>query len=155
MFIKNVIGNLIESDAQYIVHQCNCVTNNSAGLAKTIFLNFPYSDVYKGRTDPDKLGTMYISGDGEEHRYVINLFGQFFPGICKSTYGNKDNTTLREEAFKKCLDELSDMKDLESIAFPWGIGCGMAGGDWDKYEKMISKFALKNFLTDVYVVRLK
>lgn len=149
-----VNGNLLTHDAQYIVHQCNCVTNRSAHLAKSVFSAFPYADIYSNRTEPDSLGTIKIRGNGSDQRYVINMFGQYFPGRCKYPNASKDNPTLRKESFQKCLDKISEIDDLESIAFPWGIGCGAAGGDWEEYEKMISNFAKKNFLTDVYVVRL-
>jgi hypothetical protein len=31
--------------------------------------------------------------------------------------------------------------NLDSIAFPNGVGCGAAGGDWAIYLKMIEGFA--------------
>ena len=151
---SQITGNLLEHNAQYIAHQCNCVTNRSAHLSKAVFTRFPYADVYCLRTQPDTLGTIKIKGNGKDKRWVINMFGQYFPGKCKYPNGSKDNPKLREESFQKCLDKISEIEDLESIAFPWGIGCGAAGGDWKNYEKMISSFAKKNFLTDVYIVRL-
>jgi len=39
---------------------------------------------------------------------------------------------------------LSDNKYNNSdvkIGFPYGIGCGLAGGDWKKYKKMLEDFA--------------
>jgi hypothetical protein len=33
------------------------------------------------------------------------------------------------------------IEKLESIAFPWRIGCGAAGGNWEKYMKMIEGFS--------------
>jgi len=149
-----VTGNLLSHNAQYIAHQCNCVTNRSAHLSRAVFSAFPYADVYSLRTQPDELGTIKIKGNGEDQRWVINMFGQYFPGVCKYPNGSKDNPNLRKQSFQKCLDKISEIKDLESIAFPYGIGCGAAGGNWEEYEKMISDFAKKNFLTDVYIVRL-
>jgi hypothetical protein len=32
--------------------------------------------------------------------------------------------------------------DTDEIAFPYGIGCGLAGGNWKRYEEMIEEFAL-------------
>ena len=31
--------------------------------------------------------------------------------------------------------------ELESVAFPYLIGCGLAGGDWQSYGAMVSDFA--------------
>ena len=151
---KEIIGNLLEHDAQYIAHQCNCVTNRSAHLSKAVFTAYPYADVYSCRTQPDTLGTIKVKGNGKEQRYVINMFGQYFPGKCRYPNGSKDNPTLRQQSFQQCLDKISEIENMDSIAFPWGIGCGAAGGDWGKYEKMISDFAHKNFFTDVYIVKL-
>lgn len=153
--IKEVCGNLLEHDAKYIAHQCNCVSTGYAGIAKAIYNKYPYSDVYSTRKNPDKLGTIKVCGNGKDKRYIINMFSQYYPGTCKYPDGGKDNPKLREESFKKCLDEISKIKDLESIAFPYLIGCGLAGGNWDNYEKMIYNFAHKNFLTDVYLVKLQ
>jgi hypothetical protein len=36
---------------------------------------------------------------------------------------------------------LAQVEDLDSVAFPYGIGCGAAGGAWDVYYKIISDFA--------------
>ena len=99
------------------------------------------------------MGSIDIAGNGEDKRYVINMFSQYYPGKCKYP-GNIDNAYLRVNAFQSCLNKISKIDNLESIAFPYEIGCGLAGGDWKEYEKMISDFAKNNFLTDVYVVRL-
>lgn len=31
--------------------------------------------------------------------------------------------------------------EINTINMPWQIGCGMAGGDWDEYLKVINEFA--------------
>lgn len=147
-------GNLLNHNAQYIAHQCNCVSSGYAGLAKAIFSTFPYADVYSNRTEPDILGTIKVCGNGKDQRYVINMFSQYFPGKCKYPDGSKDNPILRQESFKKCLDKISQIKNIESIAFPYEIGCGLAGGDWETYKKMIADFANENFLVDVFIVKL-
>ena len=49
---------------------------------------------------------------------------------------------MREGYFKRCLGLIGDkIEGLESIAFPWQIGCGLAGGEWKVYEGMIKEFA--------------
>lgn len=153
MYSKTIIGNLLDSNAQYIAHQCNCISTGSAGLAKAIFSKFPYSDVYTDRKEDDILGEIKICGNGKDQRYVINMFSQYYPGICKYP-GGKDSSEMREKAFQKCLNKISKIKGIRSIAFPHTIGCGLAGGLWANYEKMIENFACDNFLIDVYVVEL-
>ena len=33
------------------------------------------------------------------------------------------------------------LPELESVAFPYGIGCGLAGGNWEEYQAMLEEFA--------------
>lgn len=139
---------ILNADEQYIAHQCNCMSKTSAGLAKSLFDKFPYANVYSQRTSPDKLGTIKICGDGIYKRYVINMFAQYYPG--KSKYDN-DSVKIRLKAFENCLAQISLINDLESIAFPYNIGCGLAGGDWDAYLGLIEKFSLTN---NVYLYKV-
>lgn len=62
----------------------------------------------------------------------------------------------RELWFATCLDALGkhvDTLDAPVIAFPHGIGCGLAGGDWSHYKKMIEAFALSHPHARVITVR--
>jgi hypothetical protein len=36
---------------------------------------------------------------------------------------------------------VAKLPDLESIAFPWRIGCNLGGGDWAAYLGTITNFA--------------
>ncbi|MCI0660303.1 MAG: hypothetical protein L0220_04445 [Acidobacteria bacterium] len=58
--LKIIYGNLLDSDCQYVAHQCNCYSRSGAGLASTIFKAFPWADVYSNRS---------------EHRNDVSLFG--------------------------------------------------------------------------------
>ena len=136
-----VDGDLFKAKEKYICHQCNCVTQKSAHLSATMFARFPYANVYSGRTDPDKLGTIAVRGNGDDQRFVINMFGQFYPGVVRYPNGTKDGHEVRLKAFQSCLTAISRIKDLESVAFPWGIACGAAGGDWETYLSTLQYFA--------------
>ena len=35
--------------------------------------------------------------------------------------------------------ELGDCRN--GVAFPWNIGCGLAGGDWHRYSDVLAGFA--------------
>ena len=140
--IEQVIGDILEAKEKYIVHQCNCVSKGSAaGLAYFIFEKFPWADCYNGRMENSIPGTIQICGDGVE-RYVINLFGQYYPGGSWKEFAN-DTAKLREEYFACCLGEILKIENLESIAFPYTIGCGIGGGDWEHYLAMLEEFAIK------------
>ncbi len=151
--VRMKLGDLLESEEKYIIHQCNCVSINGGGLAYHLFKKFPYADVYSERDSgetnekgypillyKDQPGTIKIKGDGLEKRLVINAFSQYYPGG-QNTYSN-DDTLKRLEYFQSCLDEVKKIKDLESIAFPYEYGCGIAGGNWSIYKKMIIDFAI-------------
>ena len=74
--IEIITGDLLEAKEKYIAHQCNCLTQNSAGTAKAIFDKFPYANTYERRikdengetTNIDKPGTIIVLGDGKAIR---------------------------------------------------------------------------------------
>src|SRR5579862_2431257 len=145
-------GDVLKATEEYIVHQCNCVTTTTAGLATAISKQFPFANPYSNRRpDPNrpsrcqqedaaKPGTRQIwrSEDGKGPAF-IGLYAQYGPG----RPSNKDHDTAkdREEWFKKCLELIDEVKGVKSIALPWQIGCGLAGGRWATYEKIIKDWA--------------
>lgn len=152
--ITQVVGNLLDAPEQYIAHQTNCVSQGAAGLALHLFKRFPHADTYTNRTTPNQPGTIQVFGDGTTKRFVINLYAQYYPGY--PVKGNWDDVAARKQYFDDCLNAIAGMRyganfsKLESIAFPFGIGCGLAGGDWATYSKMLEDFAAS--LKDVRVV---
>ena len=53
-------------------------------------------------------------------------------------------------AFKRCLVHLTEYVPAgETIAMPYGIGCGLGGGNWE-----INEWYLKDVLQDQYTVEL-
>jgi len=156
-------GDLLESDAKYICHQCNCITTSSSGIAAAIFNKFPYSNIYTHREsyfidqlplEGEQPGDIVIKGNGKDERYIINMMGQLYPGGIKYQNSTKDGELARQRFFKDCLLKIMKIEDLESIAFPFKIGCGLADGNWDIYEKLIDTFAKvmnnKNVKTYIY-----
>jgi O-acetyl-ADP-ribose deacetylase (regulator of RNase III) len=82
--LKIINGNLLDSDCQYIAHQCNCHSLRGAGLASSIFKAFPWADVYSNRSDRGDdaplFGSITVHGDPKRNqRYVINISGQLKP----------------------------------------------------------------------------
>lgn len=139
--LRIVRGDLLESDCKYITHQTNCISEGgAAGLARHLFDKFPYADTYKDRTEEDKPGTIVVRGNGDDQRYVINLMGQYYPGSYSPNTDN-DNANKRKTYFFKALLEIAKIEDLESVAFPYRIGCGIAAGDWDWYLDTLLKFS--------------
>ena len=149
-----ILGDLLESDAQYICHQCNCITTRSAGTAFDIFNKFPYANIYKNRKEWDTVGTIKICGNGKDQRYIINMLAQVYPGKSRYQDSYKDGFSARENYFQKCLELIAEIKELNSLAFPYRIGCNLAGGNWEHYYKMISDFADK-IEAKVYIYQLE
>ena len=137
--LKIVNGDLTEAKEKYIAHQCNCTTKSVKGLAVAVFGKFPYANIYKdrrafGATEPGKI---IVCGNGTTQRYVINMLAQYSGGRPKKP----ETYETRAQYFQQCLDQIKQIPDLESIAFPYNIGCGMAKGNWPRYQKMLSDFA--------------
>jgi len=132
----------MDATETYICHQCNCLTNRSKHLASTVFKKFPYADVYTKRQEPSLPGTIEIRGDKtKDQRSVIAMFAQYYPGKAKYPTSKKDGTQARLDYFKSCLEKMKNLKG--SFAFPAGIGCGAAGGDWENYYATIISFSEK------------
>jgi len=139
--LEIVNGDLFDSKEKYLLHQTNCVTNRAAHLSKDVFERYPYADIYTHRTEPSVPGTIEIRGDGQEKRFVINLLGQYYPGKPKYPDSKLDGALAREKYFHKCLLKVAKIENLESIALPWRIACGAAGGNWSHYLGTINNFA--------------
>lgn len=141
MSIEIIKGDLLTAPEQYIVHQCNCISagkGSGAGLAKAIFEKFPHANIYDNRKTPDVPGTILVKGNGKDQRYVIAIFGQYYPG--GPQFKGTDTYSNRLSYFTEALGYISCIPNLESIAFPFYIGCGLAAGKWEDYEDMIRVF---------------
>ena len=120
-YLTEIKGNILLSKENYIAHQCNCVTNKPKGLSEQIFKKYPYSNTYKNREIHSIPGTIDICQN------IINMYAQYYPSIGK--YKN-DTNNMRIQWFKDCLEKIKDISDIQnkSIAMPYKIGCGLAGG---------------------------
>lgn len=139
--IEIVTGDIFDAKEKYLCHQTNCVTNRAAHLSKDVFEKYPWADIYAARQEPDKPGHIIIRGNGQEHRYVVNILGQYYPGKPKYPTSTLDGSQARRTYFYHALLRLAKVENLESVAFPWRIACGAAGGDWEKYLGVLTNFA--------------
>ena len=144
-YVKTVNGDLLDATETYIAHQCNCISTNAKTLAELIFNKYPDSNSYSKRINGmkstyGKPGTIEIFGNTGP--YIINMYAQYYPA--KSKYPN-DSMNKRIEWFKECLNHISQIKNTHThtIAMPYNIGCGAAGGDWNIYYKILTDFANK------------
>lgn len=151
--IINITGDILESKCDIICHQVNCKGKMGAGLAKQIKDKYPkVYDAYHRITEhkgESLLGTnqfVAVGSDGVSPYYICNMFGQ-------DGYGtNRLQTDYT--ALEKCLKDLSQIvkEHRFSVAIPYGIGCGLAGGDWRIVQSLIEKY-FDNCITKCYVVK--
>ena len=169
--MKVIVGDLLRlaDGADYIVQQCNCLTVKAHGLSEAIFRIYPEADDYKRRrpigrrnlaieTDRAVPGSISI-----HHNFIVNLFAQWRPGKIRAGYFScypgsdpPETSEQRQAWFQMCLDELALrlVGRRVTVAFPYGIGCGLAGGNWEVYRGMLEVFDKNNPEIDVLVVRL-
>lgn len=136
--IKIINGNILNASEHIIGHQVNCKGVMGAGLAKQIRNKYP--EVYKRYVSFVKefgnnaslLGMVQITRVDED-KFIANVFSQ-------NSYGRTGLHTSYEllrialEKLKLCA-----MGVNKSIALPYGIGCGLAGGDWSIVYKIIDE----------------
>ncbi len=87
----------------------------------------------------------------------VSMFAQWGMGRPYS-YNNVDREFTdgfqeRIQWFKGCLSDVADLKPV-SVAMPFQIGCGLAGGNWKVYENIISDWAEAHPSISVVLYRL-
>ncbi len=157
MEYKEIEGDLIklalEVNFDVIAHGCNCFCTMGAGIAPKMAEAFGCNEfmmeglAYKG--DINKLGT--IDGQRRAINYnmpgslsvlprtkiitIINAYTQYGFG---RNHSNGSDIPLDYEALALCMRKINhNFKDLH-IGLPQ-IGCGLAGGDWNRVKEIIQK----------------
>lgn len=160
-------GDLLLVDADYIVHQCNCLTVRSHGLAKTIAERRPYADIYAERTPMGRRNCAVPEQRGKPgsiavRKDVVCLLAQWRPGRVQAPYWQRypesqpvESRQQRLKWFRQCLQQLSQYLESQTatVAFPYKIGCGLAGGNWTLYKNAIDGFAAANKNLQVLIVK--
>eukprot|EP00051_Salpingoeca_urceolata_P011749 m.145969 g.145969 ORF g.145969 m.145969 type:complete len:425 (+) comp17236_c0_seq2:3756-5030(+) len=131
-------GDLLNASEHYLVHQTNCRSTYPKGLSAALFKKFPHANVYKDGT-PRTPGDITVRG--KPGRLVVNLHGQVGPGKPKAS--GDDTPQARLKYFKAGLEKIAALPDLESVAFPFKIGCGLGGGNWPEYRDALHDFSQK------------
>ena len=156
MSYRYVYGDLLSiMDVDAICHQVNCLTVKPHGLSMKLAEKYPWADIYKLRksignrnlASPESRGlpgTIRIFN----HRTfpsVICLQAQWDYGRCDKSYQRNipphtDSEENRQKWFEQCLEEIG-LTPYHKIAFPFKIGCGLAGSSWSVYNKILKKFS--------------
>lgn len=164
MSLHYVIGDLLDATQDYICHQVNCGGRMASGVAKAIRAKWPevYYE-YRAKYDEAEdfasnnkyeaiaadylLGHIQTVNADNEGRYVINMFAQ-------QTYGYDGCRYTSYDAFQQCLDEIKTFVDKgSSLAFPWKIGCGLGGANWEVIRTMITETLAADY--EVWIYKLE
>ena len=142
--IEYVKGNILESDADFVVCPVNCVGTMGAGLAKQMKLAWPSLDEYYQRAlRSGELNVMqpYTVGHGTEREAGgVILFPTKFHYKDKSEVGNISANLYRMVYYRP----FGKPKDYRTtIAFP-KLGCGLGGLKWFQVKPHIESFARFN-----------
>ena len=133
--INYINADLLDSDCNFICHQVNCQGKMGSGVAKQIRARWPevYSNYIRVANSKmlGKVQILYIEDANIPRQCVVNMFSQENYGYDRARYTSYD-------AFWNCLNELKNqIPKGTTIAFPYKIGCGLGGADWEIIEKMI------------------
>ena len=136
----NIFSRLSTNKTTYICQQVNCKGVMGAGLAMQICIQWPvvyrrYLEFCYGN-DGNKLGT-YQEVLVEPKLYVVNLFGQngYSRGERQTNYAALAAALF--SFFRDCAQKYQDV----TIRLPYGLGCGLAGDDWNTVLDIISDAA--------------
>lgn len=128
-------GDILESDCRVICHQVNCCGVMGAGLAKQVRAKYPsvytrYKHECETNSKRSLLGTaQYVQVSENPRQFVCNIFGQCFYGT--------DKRYTDYDALRTAFQSIAYHFPTHSIAIPYNMGCGLAGGDWQTVLSII------------------
>ena len=135
--VKVIDGNLFNSQANIICHQCNCQGIMGSGVAAEVKRRYPHVfQTYRKDYLDNKLKLGYVCfATAKQDQVIANMCGQDKFGYDGSTYTNY-------EKLQTCLNRVREYAMFEydvkpTIAFPWLMSCYRGGGDWNIVYKMI------------------
>ena len=130
--MNEIVGDILKVKHGVICHQVNLQGVAGAGLARDIGIAFP-----EWKTHYTTNAHVYSLGDVDflnvsKHIVIASLFAQ-------DGYG-RDKKYTDYDALYKCLLELTVKKCEKDLIFPYGMGCGLGGGDWGVVYGMLKTF---------------
>ncbi|NDV67032.1 macro domain-containing protein [Bacteroides sp. 224] len=139
------------SGAKIIAHICNDIGGWGKGFVLAISKRWPepekdYREWHRKRSENDfALGNIQLT-QVEPYIYIANMIGQ--RGI---KTGRSTGVPIRYEAVESCLEKLAkEAIQLKASVHIPRIGCGLAGGKWERIEPLIINTLIRNEI-DVYV----
>lgn len=143
-------SNLLDIKSGIICHQVNCIGVMGAGLAFQVKNKWPIvykkykEDCKQFMTHPEMMLGHVLDVMVEPTLVVANCYGQVFP----SSVGKQTDYDSWNTMFAK-LQDLGNYFSLD-LHFPYMMGCGLAGGDWnimlEKIERLFGKSQTRAFI---------
>jgi O-acetyl-ADP-ribose deacetylase (regulator of RNase III) len=147
----------LQQDVGAIAHCANLYHIMGAGVARIIKEKFPaaYKADFETPKGEGKLGSYSV---GFNDGYIVgNLYGQKGVGGDGTVLGrNVDYNALYNSLYKFALHLTTHGKDIGftgKLGIPYGMGCGLAGGDWDVVAAII-KSVVRLAKINIVVVKL-
>lgn len=147
--IKVIDGNLFDSKANIICHQCNCQGVMGSGVAAEVKKRYPhvYESYHKDYLN-GKLKLGYVNfTTAKSNQVIANMCGQ-------DKYGYDGDQYTHYDKLQECLNDvlafaIDEYEKQPTIAFPYLMSCYRGGGDWNVVYKMIEK-TFKDFNVEIW-----
>lgn len=144
--VLETVGDILGCRENIIGHQVNAQGVMGSGLAKSIKARYPevfqdYLTVCQiNRRSRSLMGMCLLSETKAPSKWVANLFGQFEYGG-KSQQAMKTGMNTEYDELRKALESLKQEAKEKglSVALPWQLGSGLAGGSWDDVRQIIEE----------------
>jgi len=160
MIVRQVEGCVTDSSEAFVMQITNCCATVARGMNAFYNRRWPWSNVYAHRprdparrnctTMPDIPGTVVKQrpARAEDGPIILCLMAQWVPGRpghFSNWYPPRDDSSINRLAwFRQCIRALENDREItDRIAVPHRIGCGMGGGDWAEYERVLQRSTLR------------
>ena len=143
MDLKFFNGDILDSGADVIAHQTNCIGGFGSGMAGAIAHRYPevQKDYYihcRKHRPSELMGTLLIAPVHDNNgklQFIANLFGQMAYGQdTKTRYTSYDGIF---DSMTKLRNWAESMSDIHVIAFPYGMSSVRGGASWNIIQEMI------------------
>jgi O-acetyl-ADP-ribose deacetylase (regulator of RNase III) len=131
--ITEIRGDLFKTEAEVIIHGCNCQGVMGAGVAKIIKEKYPEAyKLYRNEYNKNGLKLGNIQCVWDNSKLIINAMTQEFCG------NDKNIVYVDYNAVRECMNKIYVQNASYSVAMP-KIGCGLANGDWNIVKQIIKE----------------
>lgn len=146
--MRIIEDDILNAKEYLILHQVNIYGNMGGGVAACIADKYPEAEALYRQFCLDNncslslLGKVFYAPTEDGSHIICNLFSQ-------NTRPDYKGNLTDYHSFFNCLTAVGDfiLKNLDAhgdvlnaVAVPYKIGCGIAGGDWFRVEKILRDF---------------